>query len=466
MHDILPDHTLQENKISAEAKLWFGGAVSTLRESATRIALRLSEAGHEAYFAGGCVRDALMGRKPKDYDIATSARPEEVLALFPKADEIGAHFGVILVKADGTHFEIATFRSDGAYEDGRHPESVTFTTPEIDAQRRDFTINGLFENPVTGEIIDYVNGRADLEAGIIRAIGNPVERFDEDALRLMRAVRFATSTGFNIDPATWESIQSQAHLLKQISTERIREEFSRTLTNPQRRRGLELLVDSGLMEQFLPEFLPTRGCEQPPQFHPEGDVYVHTCIMLELLPPDASLELCLGVLFHDIGKPPTATYDEEADRIRFNGHDRVGAEMAEEILRRLRYSNATIEAVVALVYHHMQFMHVQQMRIAKLKRFMARPTFLDEIELHRVDCTSSHGMLDNIEFLDAKTAEFAAEPLIPSPLITGRHLISLGFSPGPKFSEILEYIQTEQLEGRLTSKDEALAAVHEKFSSD
>lgn len=440
--------------------------MSTLRESAIRIALRLSEAGHEAFFAGGCVRDSLMGREPKDYDIATSARPEEVLALFPNSDEIGAHFGVILVKRDGTHFEIATFRSDGTYEDGRHPESVTFTTAEIDAQRRDFTINGLFEDPATGVIIDHVQGRADLEAGIIRAIGDPEQRFEEDALRLMRAIRFATSTGFEIEPATWESIRSHASLLDRISVERTRDEFSRTLCHPNRRRGIELLVESGLMERFLPEFLPTRGCEQPPQFHPEGDVYVHTLIMLELLPPNASLELCLGVLFHDIGKPPTATYDEEADRIRFNGHDRVGAEMAEEIMQRLRYSNATIEAVVALVAHHMQFMHVQQMRTAKLKRFMARPTFPEEIELHRVDCTSSHGMLDNIDFLEAKDAEFSAEPLIPPPLITGRHLIKIGFSPGPRFSEILDYIQTEQLEGRLDTQEAALAAVHEKFQAD
>jgi putative nucleotidyltransferase with HDIG domain len=440
--------------------------VNALRESALRVALRLSQAGHEAYFAGGCVRDGLMGREPKDYDIATSARPEEVLALFPNADQIGAHFGVMLVKRDGTHFEIATFRSDGTYEDGRHPESVTFTTAEFDAQRRDFTINGLFENPTSGEIIDHINGRADLNAGIIRAIGDAPQRFEEDALRLMRAIRFATSTGFEIDPATWESICANAPLLQRISTERIREEFSKTICHPNRRRGIELLVDSGLMEQFLPEFLPTRGCEQPPQFHPEGDVYVHTLIMLELLPPDASLELCLGVLFHDIGKPPTAEYDEAADRIRFNGHDMVGAQMAEEILRRLRYSNHTIESAVVLVANHMRFMHVQQMRTAKLKRFMARPTFEEEIELHRVDCTSSHGMLDNLDFLAAKTAEFAAEPLIPSPLITGRHLIELGFPPNPKFSEILDYIQTEQLEGRLTTKEEALDAVREKFSPD
>lgn len=437
--------------------------MSTLRDHATQIALRLREAGHETYFAGGCVRDALTGREPKDYDLATSARPDEVLALFPGGDRIGAHFGVILVKRSGHHFEIATFRSDGAYADGRHPAEVTFTTAENDAQRRDFTINGLFEDPATGEIIDHVGGKADLEAGIIRAIGDPARRFEEDALRLLRAVRFATTTGFEIDPATWEAVRTHASLLERISVERIRDEFSKTLTNPNRRRGLELLVDSGLLEQFLPEFLPTRGCEQPPEFHPEGDVYVHTLIMLDSLPADASLVLCLGVLFHDIGKPPTATYDEEADRIRFNGHDRVGARMAEEALRRLRYSNAVIEDVVALVENHMRFMHVQQMRTAKLKRFMNRPTFAEEVDLHRVDCTSSHGMLDNIDFLKEKAAEFAAEPLIPPPLVTGRHLIELGFTPGPQFKEILEFIQTEQLEGRLDSEEAALALVREKF---
>lgn len=437
--------------------------MSTLRDQAAGIALRLREAGHEAYFAGGCVRDALMGREPKDYDLATSARPEEVLALFPHGDRIGAHFGVILVKRGGHHFEIATFRSDGAYTDGRHPEEVTFTTAENDAQRRDFTINGLFEDPVSGEIIDHVGGRADLEARVLRAIGDPSRRFAEDALRLMRAVRFATTTGFDLDPATWEAVRDHAALLQRVSAERIRDEFSRILTHPNRRRGVELLVDGGLMEQFLPEFLPTRGCEQPPEYHPEGDVYEHTLLMLDSLPADASLVLCLGVLFHDIGKPPTASYDGEAGRIRFNNHDRVGADMAEEALRRLRYPNAVIEDVVALVANHMRFMHVQQMRTAKLKRFMSRPTFPEEVELHRVDCTSSHGMLDNIDFLEEKAAEFAAEPLIPPPLLTGRHLIDLGFTPGPRFKEILELVQTEQLEGRLHSEEEALALVREKF---
>ena len=435
----------------------------TLRQNAVEIARTLHGAGHEALFAGGCVRDALMGREPQDYDLATSARPDEVLRLFPGGDEVGAHFGVILVKSHGIHFEIATFRHDGPYRDGRHPETVTFTTAEEDAKRRDFTINGLFEDPLTGEVIDHVGGRKDLAAGLIRAIGKPGERFAEDALRLMRAVRFATTTGFDLDPATWSAMQSDAALLRRISPERIRDEFNKTITHSDRRRGIELLIDSGLMETFLPEFLATRGCEQPPEYHPEGDVCTHTLIALSLLPEDASLELCLATLLHDIAKPPTATFDPDAGRVRFNGHDRIGADMTEEILRRMRYSNATIETAREMVAHHMRFMHVQQMRTAKLKRFMARPTYREELDLHRVDCTSSHGMLDNLEFLQAKAEEFAAEPLIPPPLIKGRDLMTLGFSPGPCFGEILKFIQTEQLEGRLHTREEALGLVKETY---
>lgn len=434
-----------------------------LRQAAEEVARRLTDAGHEALFAGGCVRDRLQGEEPKDYDIATSARPDEVLALFPGGDEVGAHFGVILVRESGYQFEIATFRTDGPYLDGRHPESVTFTTAREDAQRRDFTINGLFENPATGEVLDYVGGRGDLEARVVRAIGEPSKRFEADSLRLLRAVRFAIRTDFELDPATWEAMCADATLLKRVSPERIRGEFDKIITHPARRRGLELLVESGLMEFVVPEFLALRGCPQPPEFHPEGDVYVHTLIALDLLPEKPSLELALSVMLHDIAKPPTLTVDEDSGRIRNNGHDRVGACMAEDILRRLRYSNQEIEDVSAMVANHMNFMHVQHMRTAKLKRFMARPTFHDEVELHRVDCTSSHGMLDNIEFLGSKAEEFAAEPLIPPPLVTGHDLIELGFDPGPRFSEILEYVQTEQLEGRLTDRDSALLAVREKF---
>ncbi len=424
--------------------------------SATTLAKTLSEAGHTAYFAGGCVRDKLLGLSPKDYDIATSATPAEVLKLFPGSNQVGAHFGVIIVKHEGHHIEIATFRTDGSYGDGRRPDSVTFSTPEEDAHRRDFTINGLFENPETGEVIDLVNGLPDLEAQVIRAIGTPSHRFQEDALRLLRAIRFSTTLGFPIEPLTLAAIKDNAHLLEKISPERIRDEFSKIITSPNRRHGLELLVEAGLIDHFLPEVLPLIGCEQPPEWHPEGDVYTHTCIMLEMLEPNARLELCLATLLHDIAKPPTQTFDEESNRIRFNGHDALGAEMAETILSRLKYPNSVIRDAAHMVSRHMQFMNVQQMRKAKLKRFMSEPTFPQEMELHRVDCASSNGFTDNYIFLNEKAEEFANEPLIPPPLVTGKDLIERGLKPGPRFKEILDEIQTEQLENRLGTREEAL----------
>ncbi|MBI22203.1 MAG: phosphohydrolase [Roseibacillus sp.] len=455
-----------ENNICARARLCFGKPVQLLRQAAESVARRLTGAGHQALFAGGCVRDALLGREPDDYDIATSARPEEVLHLFPGSDEVGAHFGVIILHEGGYQFQVATFRSDGTYLDGRHPDSVTFNSnAEEDAKRRDFTINGLFEDPMSGKILDYVGGRKDLEAGILRAIGIPHARFEEDALRLLRALRFAIYTGFKIDPATWEALCADASLLQRVSPERIRDEFDKIITHSSRRLGVELLVESGLMEFIVPEFLALQGCEQPPQFHPEGDVYVHTLIMLELLGNSPSLELALSVMLHDIAKPPTFTVDETG-RIRNSGHDRLGAHMTGEILRRLRYSNQIIDDASSMVANHMNFMNVQCMRTAKLKRFMARSTYENELELHRVDCSSSHGMLDNIEFLQAKADEFASEPLIPPPLVSGHDLIALGFEPGPLFSEILEFVQTEQLEGRLFERDTALAVIREKFVSD
>ncbi len=435
-----------------------------MKEVAKSVAGKLRDAGYVAYFAGGCVRDALLGEEAKDYDIATSATPEQVQKVFPNADAIGAHFGVMLVKRDGIHFEVATFRTDGSYHDGRRPESVEFSSPEEDAQRRDFTVNGLFQDPETGEVIDYVNGQADLKARVLRAIGNPVERFQEDALRLLRAVRFATTLGFEIEAKTWEAVCDNAHLLEKISIERIQAEFSRIIVSPNRRRGLELLVDSGLINYFLPEVLDLIGCEQPPQWHPEGDVYVHTCIMLEMLgDEEVPLTLALAVLLHDIGKPATYTYDEEDQRIRFNGHDAVGADMSEVILRRMKYSNDTIEDVRVMVANHMNFMHVQLMKVSKLKRFMSRDTFDQEIELHRVDCASSNGFTDNYDFVLAKREEFANEPLIPEPLIKGRDLMELGLSPGPKFKEILTAVQNEQLEGRLKDSEAAIAWVKEKY---
>jgi poly(A) polymerase len=431
------------------------------RDAALELSRRLNAAGYEALFAGGCVRDRLLGLVPKDYDIATSARPEQVLALFPGANEVGAHFGVVIAKCRGHHVEIATFRTDGIYKDGRRPETVTFSTPEEDAQRRDFTINGLFERPETGEVIDYVGGLADLKAKLLRAIGEPHHRFTEDGLRLLRAVRFSTTLNFDIEANTLAAIRECAPLLERISPERIRDEFSKILVSPRRRAGIERLVETGLMLHVVPEFLKTIGCEQPPEWHPEGDVYTHTCIMLEMLEPDAPLELCLAVLLHDIAKPPCQTFDDEAGRIRFNGHDAMGAEMADAILRRLRYPNDVVDAVVPMVARHMQFMNVQQMRTAKLKRFMAAPTFAEEMELHRVDCGSSNGFTDNYEFLQAKAEEFASEPLIPAPLATGRDLIQLGLAPGPHFKALLEAVQTEQLEGRILDRETALGYLKE-----
>ena len=427
----------------------------TTRAAATNLAIKLKNAGHTACFAGGCVRDKLLGLEPKDYDIATSATPSEVLRLFPGSNEVGAHFGVVIAKHEGHHIEIATFRTDGSYGDGRRPDSVTFSTPEEDAHRRDFTINGLFEDPETGGVIDHVEGVRDLEAKIIRAIGTPSHRFQEDALRLLRAVRFSTTLGFPIEPKTFAAIHENGHLLDKISPERIRDEFSKIIVSSNRRRGLELLVDSCLIDHFLPEVLPLIGCDQPPEWHPEGDVYTHTCIMLEMLAPDAPLELCLATLLHDIAKPPTRTIDPDG-RIRFNGHDSLGADMATEILTRLRYPNAVIRNAAHMVSRHMQFMNVQQMRKAKLKRFMSEPTFPEEMELHRVDCASSNGFTDNYDFLNEKAEEFSHEPLIPPPLVTGKDLIARGLKPGPRFKDVLEKIQTEQLENRLTTREEAL----------
>lgn len=437
-----------------------------LKQTATNIALKLIENGHTALFAGGSVRDQLLGATPKDYDIATSATPDEVLALFPGSDPIGAHFGVILVKKNKAHFEIATFRNDGSYTDSRRPDTITFSNPQEDAKRRDFTVNGLFQNPTTGEIIDYVNGKQDLETQTLRAIGNPQKRFSEDALRLMRAIRFATTLDFQIEPNTWKAIIDSHHLLEKIAVERIREELNKILLHPNRARGLKLLVDSSLINHIIPEVRDLIGCEQPPQFHPEGDVFTHTSIMLDMLEPNPSLTLVLSVLLHDIGKPATYTYDPEEDRIRFNGHDGLGAEMSEQILKRLKYSNDTIEAVIPMVANHMNFMNVTVMKKSKLKRFMARPTYQDEMQLHRVDCGSSNGITENFDFLRQKEIEFANEPLIPDPLLTGKDLINLGYQPGPTFKKILTDLQTHQLEGTLKTQEQALQHLKKIFPLD
>jgi poly(A) polymerase len=437
---------------------------TTAMESAARsIAHRLRAAGHIAYFAGGCVRDLLRSQLPKDFDIATSARPEAVQQIFPRTYAVGAHFGVIVVLENEFQFEVATFRSDGAYLDGRRPVEVHFATAEEDAARRDFTINGMFFDPEKDEVIDFVGGKTDLDRKLIRAIGDPGNRFGEDRLRMLRAVRFATVLGFEIDPATWDAVKASAPSITEISAERIREELVRIFLSPNRGRGWDLLDESGLMAVVLPELERMKGCEQPAQFHPEGDVFKHTRIMLQMLPGQVSLPLVLSVLFHDIGKPPTASVDEEG-RIRFNGHDRIGAEMTEQIMERLRFSRAEIDATVEAVRQHMVFKDVPNMRVAKLKRFMARPTFEDELELHRVDCASSHGMLDNYDFLQQKREEFANEPIIPPPLVRGDDLIAMGMKPGPQFGEILEAVETRQLEGMLKGREEALEWVKAEYS--
>ena len=429
---------------------------------ASDVVARLQGAGYLAYYAGGCVRDMLRGVAPSDYDIATSARPEQVQALFPRTVAVGAHFGVINVLHGNCEFQVATFRADGIYIDGRHPDSVTFSSAEQDAQRRDFTVNGMFFDPIKGELIDFVNGRADLESKILRAIGNPRDRFHEDRLRMLRAVRFAATLGYEVEPATWEALREQAGDLKGVSAERIREELVRIFLSAERLQGFDLLDQSGLMQVVLPEISALKGCEQPPQFHPEGDVYVHTRKMLEMLPEKVSLPLVLSILFHDIGKPRTYSFDPVEKRIRFSGHDRLGAEMTLRLMKRLRFSREIINATVEAVDRHMVFKDVQKMRVSRLKRFMAGEYFDDELVLHQMDCASSHGMLDNFEFLLRKREEFASEPLIPPPLINGRDLIALGWKPGPRMGAALEAVQTRQLEGTLKTREEALAWVQEE----
>src|SRR5215469_4952823 len=434
-----------------------------MEKTARKVAARLREKGHIAYFAGGCVRDMVQGLTPTDYDIATDARPEDVQALFPRTYAVGAHFGVIIVLQDGFQFEVATFRSDAAYIDGRHPTEVHFSSPAKDAKRRDFTINGMFYDPVAEQVIDLVGGQADIAAKLVRAIGDPAKRFAEDRLRMLRGVRFATVLDYQIDNQTWEALAANAASINQISAERIRDEMVHIFLSPNRVRGWDLVDSSGLMRAILPELDEMKGVLQPEQFHPEGDVFVHTRLMLQLLPAEVSGPLVLAVLFHDVAKPVTARVDKTG-RIRFNDHDRIGAEMTEAIMRRLRFSSAEIEATVEMVRQHMVFKDAPNMRVAKLKRFMARPTFEDELELHRVDCESSHRMLDNYEFLLRKREEFANEPIIPPPLVRGDDLIALGLKPGPKFGEILEAVETRQLEGKLRTREEALDWVKHEYS--
>jgi poly(A) polymerase len=434
-----------------------------MEKTAREICARLRDHEHVAYLAGGCVRDMVRGLTPKDFDVATDAPPEVVQKIFPHTYAVGAKFGVVVVVENGTNFEVATFRSDDAYIDGRRPSAVHFASPEEDARRRDFTINGMFFDPTKDQVIDFVGGRKDIEAKLVRAIGAPAQRFSEDRLRMLRAVRFATVLDYKIDKQTWDALVANSAAILEISVERIRDELVKVFLSPNRVRGWDLLDKSGLMRTILPELEPMKGCKQPEQFHPEGDVFEHTRLMLQLLPAKVSVPLVFSVILHDVAKPVTAQVDATG-RIRFNEHDRIGAAMTEQIMERLRFSRAEIDATVEMVGQHMVFKDVPKMRVAKLKRFMARPTFNEEMELHRVDCESSHRILDNYEFLLRKREEFANEPIIPPPLVRGDDLIALGLKPGPKFGEILETVETRQLEGTLKTRDEALEWVKREYS--
>jgi len=435
------------------------------RELANSICDTLIRNGFQALLAGGSVRDLLLGRTPADYDVTTNATPEEAMELFPESVAVGAQFGVILIPADGHKVEVATFRSDAGYSDGRHPDKVIYAkSAEEDVQRRDFTVNGLLMRHDTGEILDFVGGRADLQAGIIRAIGEPGRRFEEDKLRMLRAVRFATRFGFEIEAETFRAIRKHVGMIHQVSAERIRDELTKLLTEGAAGNGFRLLDQSGLLEKVLPEIAAMKGVEQPPQYHPEGDVWVHTCLMLDGLSTGSSATLAWGVLLHDVGKPPTfRPISETGDRIRFDGHVEVGVKMAEEICRRLRFSNDDTEQILALVKHHMRFAHVAQMKESTLRKFLRMPGFEEHLELHRMDCQSSHGDLTSYKFVKEKIASIPPEKMRPVPLLTGDDLIAAGYAPGPGFKEILSAVEDGQLESRLQSKDDAMEFIRREF---
>jgi len=422
-------------------------------ELAHRIVKTLRSRGYQAYFVGGCVRDLLLKVNPKDYDIATDARPEEVALVFPGALEVGAHFGVTIVREGDAHVEVATFRSDHNYLDGRHPSVVLFETdPRKDVLRRDFTINALLMDPESGDVLDYVGGQEDLADGVIRAIGEPEARFREDHLRLLRAVRFAARLGFEIESATEGAIIRLSPLILDVAAERNRDELVRILTEGSARRGFEMLFRTGLLNHLLPEIVAMRGVQQPPEYHPEGDVWTHTMMMLEGLRAP-SPALALGVLLHDVGKPPTFRV---ADRIRFDGHVDAGLELTRRIMARFRFSNDEARQVEALVANHMKFMDTPRMKESTLKRFLRLPELDEHLELHRLDCSSSHGSLDNYEFVRRKRAEFGAEQIAPARLVTGRDLIDAGYRAGVEFGRVLREVEDAQLEGRVTTKEEAL----------
>jgi poly(A) polymerase len=449
-------------------------------DEAIRVVEKLRASGFEAYLAGGCVRDLLLGREPADYDVATNARPNVVLDMFERTFAVGAKFGVVLIAAADAGFvtEVATFRSDGAYSDGRRPDAVRYSeSAEEDVQRRDFTINGLLLDPLRGgealreiaadrerlqaAVLDYVGGVQDLEAGVVRAIGHAELRFEEDHLRMLRAVRFAARFGFELEPATKIAIRQLATKVNGVSRERVRDELTKMLTEGSARRAFELLDETGLLREVLPEIARMKGVEQPPQFHPEGDVWIHTLMLLEQLKTNSSATLAWGALLHDVGKPPT--FRRAPDRIRFDGHAEMGVTMAAEICTRLRFSNEETRQILALIENHMRFMDTGRMKESTLKRFLRLPQFDEHLALHKMDCLAGSGFLEHWEFMRDKLQNLPPETVRPKPLITGKELIDAGYRPGPKFKEMLREVEDAQLEGRILTEAEALRLVRERF---
>lgn len=428
-------------------------------KKALKIVKILKNAGFKSVFAGGCVRDMLLGRPANDIDIATDATPEQIEALFEKTIPVGKAFGVIIVVIDDIEYEVATFRNDGVYSDNRRPDSVSFSTMKEDAKRRDLTINGMFYDPIEDKVLDFVEGKKDLKNGIIRLIGNPEERIHEDKLRMMRVVRFAIKFGFEIESKTLEVVKKYAKDILLISKERIATELIKILKVEDKSSALELLSSTGLMKYILPEIEDMKGVEQPPQFHPEGSVWNHTKMVVNNLPKDASDELLMAGLLHDVGKPPR--FKIGLDRIRFDGHDVKGKEMTEEILKRFKFSNDFVERVTELVGNHMKWLAVKDMRKSRLKRFIRLPFFEEHKFLHRADCLGCHGSLENLEFIEEKEKEIPEEQIRPEPLITGKDLIEIGFKPGPLFKTILTTVEDKQLEEDDFTREKALKFVRE-----
>jgi poly(A) polymerase len=435
----------------------------TLSETAAEIVRRLQASGHSAYWVGGCVRDYLLGREPEDYDIATSAVPKQTETLFRRTIPVGRKFGVLLVREGEHEFQVATFRAEADYQDGRHPQQVTFANAQADASRRDFTVNGLFYDPMAKQLHDWVGGEADLRAKILRTIGDPGERFAEDHLRLLRAVRFAAQLNFEIEAETFAALKACAPKIQTISAERIREELMKLFRPPHAARGLDLLRDSGLLEQVLPEIAAMSHCDQSPNYHPEGTVYNHVRLMLEHLTADADALLPWAALLHDVAKPVTASKDADTGSIHFYGHEKVGAVMSAAMLQRLKFPRKQTEELTSVVLHHMQFKDVKQMRKATLRRMLLRETFPLELELHRLDCLGSHRMLDHYEFMRDQARELEQQPQIRPPLLTGQDLMMLGVKPGSRMGELLAELREKQLQDELKTSEEARTWIKERM---